>query len=169
MLQAVDIYTLVGLLSFVSTKEWTQVALADYLLLSTPTLTRSLTRLEMAALWRREERSVAITAAEGVLLHGVRYFVPAVLGTLARGVPTAHSAPPLADHLGAEGAPVWPNGRGASMGISVTPLHAAAPEAALAHPELHELLAIVDSLRLGRARERSLAASALQDRLEARQ
>jgi hypothetical protein len=40
-----------------------------------------------------------------------------------------------------------------------------APQAALADPALHELLALLDALRVGRSRERKLAERLLSDRL----
>ncbi len=165
MLLAGDIYVLLGLLAYPSEEEWTQGKLATYLQLSAATVSRSLQRLQEAALWRREDRSVQRVGAEGLLLHGVRYFIPARLGALARGVPTAHSAPPLSTVLDADHPLVWADEAGLATGTSVTPLHPAAPSAAREHPELHELLALVDSLRLGRARERTLAAAALHERL----
>jgi hypothetical protein len=48
-----------------------------------------------------------------------------------------------------------------------SPLHKNVPKAALADPRLYELLALVDALRDGKARERELAARELSKRLEA--
>ena len=60
---------------------------------------------------------------------------------------------------------VWPDDSGDTTGTSLEPLHPSAPRAARSSPELHELLALVDALRVGRARERALAARELHTRL----
>lgn len=44
------------------------------------------------------------------------------------------------------------------QGPSLSPLHRGAPEAALADRALYELLALLDALRVGCSRERTLAA-----------
>lgn len=60
---------------------------------------------------------------------------------------------------------IWPHPDGKSRGQSLTPLYRAAPYAALQDERLYELLALVDMLRIGRARERSLAKERLRYRL----
>ena len=50
-------------------------------------------------------------------------------------------------------------------GVTVEPLYKTAPAAALRDPFLYELLALIDALREGRARERKLAEKELIDRL----
>lgn len=104
---------------------------------------------------------------EEFLIHGLRYcFVPE-RGALTRGMPTAHAAPPLNAKLVAteEPLPVWPDPEGAVRGETFTPLYKSAPAAAKRDPKLYELLALVDALRGGRARERDLAAKLLGARL----
>lgn len=93
-----------------------------------------------------------------VLAFGVPYFFPAYPGPLERGVPTAGSAPILAKKFSADPEPlVWPHPRGLARGMSVIPLHRNVPEIALRDERLYELLALVDAVRVGRARERMLA------------
>ena len=101
--------------------------------------------------------------------YGVRYVWPAVSGPTKRGVPTSFGAPPLNDQIvAADGeAPVWPHPAGTARGPSLSPLYRSAPEAALQDPALHRLLALVDALRAGRARERALAADLLRAELGA--
>jgi hypothetical protein len=62
---------------------------------------------------------------------------------------------------GGELPPVWPDPDGEVRGGSFEPLHKAVPHAARKDPRLYELLALVDALRDGRARERQLAEKAL--------
>jgi DNA-binding Lrp family transcriptional regulator len=102
------------------------------------------------------------------LLHGVRYAFPVEKGTLTRGVPTGYAAPPLLESIAAnsEPPPVWPYADGPVRGYSFAPLHKNVPQAALEDSKFYELLALVDALRDGRARERELAGRELKKRLE---
>lgn len=102
------------------------------------------------------------------LEHGVRHAFFATPGRIVRGVPTAQSAPPLDTLLAARDEPpfVWPYAEGQVLGRSIEPLHGGVPRAALANPRLYELLALVDALRVGGARERKLAMHALEQRLQ---
>ena len=101
------------------------------------------------------------------LIHGVRYAFPAERGGLTRGMATSYGAPPLKRLLvgKAEPPPVWPVPRGKVRGYEFQPLYKSVPEAASRDEKLYELLALVDALRDGRARERSLAAHELAARL----
>jgi len=105
---------------------------------------------------------------EEFLIHGAKYAFPTKLGQVTRGFPTAHAASPLKDELQADTdlPPVWPHKDGTVRGTSVEPLYKSATEAALADPALYELLALLDALRMGRARERQLAAQFLEERLK---
>jgi hypothetical protein len=60
---------------------------------------------------------------------------------------------------------VWPDAEGDVRGVTLEPLHKTAPKAARKDPVLHELLALIDALRDGRARERQLAEHELSARL----
>ena len=60
---------------------------------------------------------------------------------------------------------VWPHSKGTASGLSVIPLYRLVPGAALRDERLHSLLALVDVLRVGRARERELEKSELRKRL----
>ena len=101
------------------------------------------------------------------LEHGVRYAFPVQIGGMTRGMPTAHSAPPLNRLLrGGEEPPlVWPDPRGEVRGQGLVPLYRTVPEAARDDAKLYELLALTDALREGRTRERKIAIQALADRL----
>ena len=101
------------------------------------------------------------------LLHGIRYAFPVQKGALTRGVPTSYAAPPLNEQISTDDAPspVWPYAQGSVRGYSFAPLHKNVPVAALEDKRLYELLALVDAVRDGRARERSLAGRELTRRL----
>lgn len=104
------------------------------------------------------------------VLHGVKYAFPPERGELTRGVPTGYAAPPLNSEIAgsSEPPPVWPYAEGNTRGYAFAPLYRTVPEAALRDPALYALLALVDAIRDGRARERSLAEKALEKRLRPR-
>jgi hypothetical protein len=103
---------------------------------------------------------------EDYLLHGVRYAFPAAPGRLARGIPTAHSAPPLSEKINPDDLPpVWPDPAGTVKGYAIEPLYSSVTSAVKTDPLLYELLALVDALRIGRARERKFAEEELKLRL----
>jgi hypothetical protein len=53
-----------------------------------------------------------------------------------------------------ENIPVWPDASGEKLGYGVEPLHPSAPTAVRRDARLYEVLALIDALREGRARER---------------
>jgi hypothetical protein len=121
------------------------------------------------AIARGEGVTPSIPALREFLAHGVRYaFVPE-RGALTRGMPTAHAASPLRTELAAsaEFPPVWPDPEGEARGLAFSPLYKAAPKAARKDPRLYELLTLVDAVRGGGARERTLALKLLERRLQA--
>lgn len=100
------------------------------------------------------------------LLHGVRFAFPAKPGRVARGMPTAHAAPPLRSAISPDNTPpVWPDAEGDAKGYAVEPLYRGAPYAAKLDMAFYELLALVDAVRIGRARERQLAENELRKRI----
>jgi hypothetical protein len=62
--------------------------------------------------------------------------------------------------------PVWPYAKGSVRGISFLPLHRSVPEAAMKDPKLYEMLALLDAIRDGRAREREIAVRELSTRID---
>ena len=106
---------------------------------------------------------------EEFLVHGLKYLCVPQRGELARGMPTAHGAPPLAEMLVASQnvVPVWPHPDGKVRGESFAPIFRSAPAAAIRDNQLYQLLALADAIRGGRARERSLATKELTERLRA--
>ena len=101
------------------------------------------------------------------LRHGIRVVFPMVPGGLSLGVPTGAAVFPDEAGLPEPEAAgwVWPHGGGDRRGLSVAPLYSTLPGSVVASPWLHELLALVDLLRAGRAREVTWARNQLQRRL----
>lgn len=119
-------------------------------------------RLALSGLVSRATRRVNRRAFYDLLTSGVPYVFPAQPGPDARGVPTAHAAEPLASLIVSDEAFVWPSAKGTKRGQSISPLYAGAPETAADNLELYRFLVLTDALRVGRARERKLAAEFLQ-------
>lgn len=102
------------------------------------------------------------------IIYGLRYVFPARVGELTRGVATSFAAPVLAGKLLSAGEHklVWPDAHGDAMGQKVEPLFRTAVYAAKQDPEMYALLALIDAVRLGQARERNLASKLLQQYLD---
>jgi hypothetical protein len=166
MLKGQDILVLVRL--FGQDERTTIQQIADSLRLDIASVHRSLRRLEEVRLVLPDRRA-AVPQADEFLSHGLRYVFPGQFKGESRGVETAWAAEPLRNLLAATDspAPVWPYPRGKTRGIALEPLHASAPEAALADPELHARFALVDALRIGDARTRRVAREELLSRVGA--
>ena len=151
-------------------QHWTYAALGEALALSASEAHASVKRAVacgLAVAPARGEWSPLRAQLLEFMQHGVRYVWPATPGPVKRGVPTAFGAEPLASSLTvAPGeAPVWAHASGSAKGPTLSPIYRTAPQAALADPALHRLLALLDALRTGRARERALAARLMQAEL----
>ena len=166
-----DVVVLVKLLSNPGQRP-SLVKLAVDLILSASQVHASLRRLAAARLVfndNRDSRPNAM-AAEEFLVHGVKYMFPAIRGSVTRGMLTSYAAPPLDRQIssGSDLPSVWPFANGQHRGVSLAPLHKMVPQAALADRRLYEFLALLDALRDGRARERSLAELEIARRLRER-
>ena len=141
--------------------------LAHSLGISSSEISHGLSRLRDAALLAPDKRSPLRANALEFLVHGLKYVFPAKLDAIKRGVPTAHSALPLSKKIksASEDKYVWPSAEGKVRGQAIIPLYPSVPEAALKDPELHELLALCDAIRIGRAREKKIAVDELNKRL----
>ncbi|MGH7537642.1 MAG: helix-turn-helix domain-containing protein [Gemmatimonadales bacterium] len=139
--------------------------ISDDLGISPSTAHKSVQRLQHAGLLRPESRTVNWLALRDFLGHGLRYVFPARPGAVVRGVPTSHSGPPLAEHIRAEDAIVWPHAEGPATGAEIVPLYPQALRLPARSPRVYELLTLADALRVGRARERKLAMELLERRL----
>jgi hypothetical protein len=149
---------------------WTFDSVAHELGLSASAVHRSVDRATESRLFNRKRREVERAALQEVLVHGVRYFFPPVWGGEARGIPTAWAAPPLSGRIAhsGENPPVWPSPDGKARGLALEPLDPRVPGTVIRDEHLWELLALVDAIRIGGARERSLAADELEARLKGR-
>jgi hypothetical protein len=137
--------------------------------LETEVLAAALDRLDAARLYSPTSGRPNHLALTEFLSHGVRYAFPAYDEPVTKptaGLATAWSAAPLNRSIVAGSAVVWPWEDGADVGQrTIEPLHPAALPVAAENHAFHELLALVDALRAGRARERLLARDEVARRL----
>lgn len=146
---------------------FTYPGLSRALGLSASEIHAGLKRATAAGLFNPHTRTTNHKGLLEFLVHGLKYvFVPERSG-ITRGIPTAHAAPPLLGllALSADPPPVWPDPLGTVRGEGFRPLYKSAPEAARNDQQLYELLALVDAIRAGRARERDLASKILEERI----
>jgi hypothetical protein len=145
--------------------------LAAGLHISPSEISKSLKRCVTAGLLyvSGSEKRVNRTALLEFLAHGLRYVFPPAKGSLVRGMPTAAAAEPLKSRLLEDGEPptVWPYAEGKVRGISIAPIYKGAPKAALIDPRFYGVLALIDAIRSGRARERNLAIDLLKKEIHA--
>ena len=145
---------------------WLARDLASALRLSPAEVSNSLKRSAMAGLLDATRRKVAKANLMDFLQHGLPYVFPVRPGGSVRGMPTAHSAAPLATKFMSDEPYVWPSAKGASKGQAIQPLYPGAVDASLDDAALYQLLALADALRVGRTRERAEAAKELSKRLK---
>ena len=141
--------------------------LADSLGMSASNVSKSLERCKKAQLIDRHKKKVNVLALQEFLIHGIAYVFPVEAGRVGRGVPTYVSAAPISEEIsnGTESY-VWHYVRGTGRGQHIEPLYSSVPEAAMRDEELYQLLVIVDTLRIGRAREKEIAIKELRIRLD---
>lgn len=164
MVKEADIYVLSALLAHEG--EWTYRSLAKDLHVPLAVVQRAIARAEEADLYVPHRREVHRAHFEEFAVHALRFVAPARLGPILPGVPAAWAAEPMAKSIfssGNEPPPVWPHAEGGVRGQAVEPLHSAAPDAVREWSKLGEVLASLDSLRVGDVRVRSVAQGYLAD------
>ena len=145
-----------------SKPKYRHIDLAYELGMSQSEVSSGLGRLSRCGLFEQNKQSPKKASILEFLVHGLKYVFPAEIGGKVRGILTAHSYGPLAKIIRSEERYVWPYEDGNVRGIAVSPIFRSVPEAALKDEKLHELLAIVESLRMGRVRERQIAEKELK-------
>lgn len=144
---------------------WLMKHLSMELGISASEVSESLNRSMLAGLLSADKRKPMRLALLEFLKYGLKYVYPQKPGALVRGMPTAHSAKPLSDHIQSEEYYVWPWGDGKVRGQSIQPLHPSAPDACMKDEKLYELLALTDALRVGKVREQNMAMEELEKRI----
>lgn len=170
VLKPQDVVVVLKLIS-IAQRSWSYVQLANELCMSASEINagvkRALRARLLVQLGEGTQPRPNRKAVEEFLIHGVKYAFPPDHGAIVRGMKTAHAADPMVRELVYDGQnpPVWPWAEGVDRGPSLSPLYKSVPMAAQQDSALYELLALVDVIRDGRARERNIAEKLLVDRL----
>lgn len=155
-----DVFFLLKLL-VLNKKDWSFNKLAVELEMSPAEVHAAAKRALFAklAVKKQERIEVNVRNLEEFLFHGIQYVFVPERGGISRGMPTAHACKPLSDHFLEENElpPVWPDPEGEVRGESFSPLYRSVPKAAGKDSKLYQVLALVDALRGGRARDKALA------------
>ena len=146
--------------------QWRNLDIAYSLKISPSEVSEVLNRCKIAKLINKEKREVHLNALTEFLVYGLKYVFPAEPGAIAKGIPTAHSASPIKEKIiSSTESYVWPNSQGNLRGQSIDPLYKTIPEAALEDQKFYELIALVDTIRIGKAREVNMAIDELKNRI----
>jgi len=159
-----DIFVLLKIIAC-GDEPWLQMPMAKELGLAQSEMSRSIARSKYAGLLDATGRKVRRLALMDFIEYGLTYVFPQRPGSMVRGIPTSHSASPLKQQILSDENFVWPYARGTVKGQAVTPLYPSVPEAVLNDPSLHELLALVDAMRIGSSREKAIALTELKKRV----
>lgn len=146
-------------------REWYMKDLSQELGISASEVSESLNRSMQAGLVAPDKKNIQRGALLEFLLHGLKYVYPCRPGGTARGMATAHSAAPLSVQIDSDENYVWAWAKGDVRGHEIKPLHSSVPQACQSDEQLHELLALVDALRVGHMREKKLAKEELEKRI----
>ncbi|WP_231403131.1 hypothetical protein [Hymenobacter guriensis] len=161
-----DVLVLLKILKF-NDEPWLGNRVAHELSISPSEVSEVMNRCEFARLIDERRLSVNRRTLFEFLMHGLPYVFPVRPGAYARGIPTAHSGPPLNEYLvhGSNQAEqyVWPDAEGSHWGLTVEPLYPTVVNAIRHDKELYALLSLTDALRIGRPREKSIAVDLLAE------
>ena len=141
---------------------WYAKDVAYSLSISNSEVSESLHRSQYAGLIDSSKRYVFKQALLDLLVHGLKYVFPQQPGAIAVGMPTAHSAPVLAEKLVSQEPYVWPDPEGTVRGQAIEPLYSTVPAACRKDQRLYDLLASIDAIRVGKVREQNLAKDLLK-------
>lgn len=156
-----DVVVLLKIISMNGLK-WQLTTLSHSLLISLSEVSESLNRSRLANLIDYNKQKVNRNNLMEFLEHGVQYVFPQQLGTMTRGIPTAHSHPAMKETFASQTNYIWPYRDGTEMGLIVEPFYEKQVEAVGQDEVLYKLLALVDVIRVGRVREIEFAVNELK-------
>ncbi|MES2837808.1 MAG: hypothetical protein V4667_09820 [Bacteroidota bacterium] len=146
-------------------ENWMMKDLAYELGISASEISESINRSVYAGLLASDKKRLMKQSLIEFLEHGFRYVFPEKPGALVRGMVTAYSANPLAKEIQSNESVVWPYSEGDTRGQAINPLHVNVPIACKRDKKLHEILSLIDTLRIGKVREKKIAIEELKKRI----
>lgn len=159
-----DIVVLLKILAL-KHNEWYNSDLAQYLKISPSEISEVLNRCKIAGLIDTKKRKVNINSFSEFIIYGLKYVFPVEPGAIVKGIPTAHSATPIKEHITSNEVYVWAYSKGTHRGQAIEPLYKTLPEVVQEDKSFYELLTITDTIRVGRVREIKIAIEELNKRL----
>ena len=147
-------------------EKWYMKDLAYELKISASEVSESINRSIIGGLISNDKRTLNKLALLDFLKFGLRHVYPQQPGAITRGLATAISAAPLNNQFFSEENFVWPYGKGNLRGQAIEPLHPKTPEACLIDTKYYELMALIDTIRIGRVREQNLAFEILKEKIK---
>lgn len=144
---------------------WYHHTIAKDLGMSQSEVSQSLNRSKYAGLIDNERKKINKLAFIEFLLHGIAYAFPQKPGAIVKGVLTAHSAEPFNKEIHSSENYVWPYAKGINSGQTIEPLYKTIVEASFKDRSLYKLLTLVDTIRVGRIREKEYAKNELKKRI----
>lgn len=161
-----DIVVLIKIISL-QQADWRNIDIANAILISPSEVSEALNRCKIAGLIDSKKRKVNINSFIEFLIYGLKYVFPVEPGAVVRGIPTAHSASPIKEHISSgNDIYVWPYAKGNYRGQAIEPLYKTLPKVVENDASFYELLTVVDTIRVGRVREIEIAIGELNKRLK---
>ena len=161
-----DIVVLVKIISL-QQPDWRNIDIANAILISPSEVSEALNRCKIAGLIDSKKRKVNINSFIEFLIYGLKYVFPVEPGAVVKGIPTAHSASPIKEHISSgNDIYVWQYAKGNSRGQAIEPLYKTLPKVVENDISFYELLTIIDTIRVGRVREIEIAIEELNKRLK---
>ena len=160
-----DIVVLLKIIS-IGDNNWRNIDIANAIGISPSEVSEALNRCKIARLIDSKKRKVHINAFKEFLIYGLKYVFPVEPGAIVKGIPTAHSAAPINEHI-SQGTDiyVWQYAKGYVRGQAIEPLYKNLPAIVQEDTLFYELLVIMDTIRVGRTREIKIAIEELEKRL----
>lgn len=161
-----DIVVLLKIIAF-RHDDWQYRDLAISLKISLSEVSEALNRCKIAGLIDSKKRKININSLKEFLFFGLKYVFPAEPGAIVKGIPTAHSASPIKEHISSgSDVYVWSSAKGTHRGQAIEPLFKSIPQIVQEDKLFYELLVIVDTIRVGKVREINIAKEELEKRLK---
>ncbi len=142
-------------------KSWNMARIAHELFMSKSEISLGIKRLKNNGLLIERIDDKATIPSEYAMkeffIHGLKYIYPKEIGKICRGTETGSSYS-LNNDINDNGEIyVWAYEFGDKKGSSIKPLYRTVPKAVEVDKELHNILSLIDIIRIGKAREVKLA------------
>lgn len=141
---------------------WQNKDLANQLFISQAEISASLDRSLMGGLINFDKKRVHKQTLWEFIEYGLHVVFPVKPGGITTGMFTAHSHPYMQQYFTSNEQYVWSDLDSNGRGQSILPLYKNAVKAAQADITLYKMLALIDVIRVGKARELKIALEELR-------